>query len=202
MIVSFLVAGCNRSAPGVPSFDLSQSNSYGVVEFKDDAPSNTDLSNVDFPLSFVALDGKPVDLTQYRGKQKVVLVVLRGMPQNPGGTFCPSCLAQTSTILANRPKFAERATAVLIVYPGSSERVGEFLAKAQSQTIGEPAPFFPLLLDQECVACSRLGIRDDLAKPSTYILDTNGKLVYAYVGQTSTDRPSIKAIVGQLDKAR
>src|SRR5262245_25378143 len=124
VIVSVLVAGCNRATPEVPRFDLSQSNSYGVVEFKDDAPSNADLSTIDFPSSFVDVDGKPVDLSQYRGKQKVVLVVLRGMPQNPGGTFCPSCLAQTSSILANRQKFAERAAAVLIVYPGPSERVG------------------------------------------------------------------------------
>ena len=50
-------------------------------------------------------------------------------------------------------------------------------------------------------ACDRLGIRDDLAKPSTYILDTRGNVVYAYVGETSTDRPSVKAVLTQLDKA-
>jgi hypothetical protein len=57
-----------------------------------------------------------------------------------------------------------------------------------------------VLLDRECSACDRLGIRDDLAKPSTYILDTRGNLVYAYVGETSTDRPSVKAVLAQLDK--
>ena len=33
------------------------------------------------------------------------------------------------------------------------------------------------------------------------ILDTRGNLVYAYVGVTTTDRPSIKAVLAQLDKA-
>ena len=59
-----------------------------------------------------------------------------------------------------------------------------------------------MLLDKECQACERLGIRDDLAKPSTYILDKRGNLVYAYVGETSTDRPSVKAILKQLDQAQ
>ena len=58
-----------------------------------------------------------------------------------------------------------------------------------------------MLLDKECQACDRLGIRDDLAKPSTYVLDTHGNLVYAYVGETSTDRPSVKAILAQVDQA-
>src|SRR2546429_478100 len=74
-------------------------------------------------------------------------------------------------------------------------------AKATKQTAGEPERLFQMLLDKECRACDRLGIRDDLAKPSTYILDRQGNLVYAYVGETSTDRPSVKAILTQLDHA-
>ena len=59
-----------------------------------------------------------------------------------------------------------------------------------------------VLVDRDCSACDRLGIRADLAKPSTYILDTRGKLVYAYVGVTTSDRPSLKAILAQLDQAQ
>jgi peroxiredoxin len=57
------------------------------------------------------------------------------------------------------------------------------------------------LLDRDCTACDRLGIRADLAKPSTYVLDTKGNVTYAYVGETSTDRPSVKAVLDQLDRA-
>ena len=77
---------------------------------------------------------------------------------------------------------------------------GEFLQTVKTDSAGEPARAFQLLLDQECTACGQLGIRDDLAKPSTYILDTHGNVVYAYVGATSTDRPSIRAILAQLDR--
>jgi peroxiredoxin len=90
---------------------------------------------------------------------------------------------------------------VLVVYPGPTDRLGEFLQTARSRTPGEPDAAFRVLLDRECAACERLGIRDDLAKPSTYVLDTRGGVVYAYVGETSTDRPSVKAVLAQLDRA-
>jgi peroxiredoxin len=193
-------AGCERPVPAVPQFDQSKSAAYAAVEFKDDAPANATVSDGGLPLSFVDSEGQPIDLTQYRGHKKVVLVVLRGMPQSPGGVFCPSCLAQTGSLLANQQAFRGRGAEVLVVFPGPTDRLGEFLQKARSQTPGEPGRAFRVLLDRECAACDRLGIRDDLAKPSTYILDTKGNLVYAYVGVTSTDRPSVKAILAQLDK--
>jgi peroxiredoxin len=196
-----LAAGCEKSGPKVPQIDYSQSNAYGAADFKDDAPPNAKVNAADFPLVFVDSNGNPVDLAQYRGKKKVVLVVLRGVPQSPGGVFCPSCLAQTSSLLANQAQFVGRGAEVLVVFPGPSERVGEFFQRARSQTPGEPARTFQVLLDRECQACDQLGIRDDLAKPSTYILDTQGNLVYAYVGETSTDRPSVKALLAQLDMA-
>jgi peroxiredoxin len=200
-VVVLFATGCERSGPKIPQIDYSQSNAYGVAEFKDDAPANATLNPAEFPRAFVDSNGEPVDLVRYRGKKKVVLVVLRGIPHSPGGVFCPSCLAQTRSLLANQSQFAQRGAEVLVVFPGPSERVGEFFQKARNQTPGEPARLFLVLLDQECRACERLGIRDDLAKPSTYILDTQGNLVYAYVGETSTDRPSVKALLAQLDNA-
>jgi peroxiredoxin len=196
-----LLAGCGQAPVSVPHLDYSNSSSYAVEPFKDDAPTNASVDPATFPLSFIDLHGQPVDLSKFRGQKKVVLVVLRGMPQSPGGQFCPSCLAQTSSLLAQRQKFTERGAEVLLVYPGPTDRLGEFLQTARMQTPGEPQQAFRVLLDEECRACDRLGIRADLAKPSTYVLDTRGNLVYAYVGATSTDRPSIQAILAQLDKA-
>jgi len=195
-----ILAGCDKSSPIVPKIDYSKSEAYGVAEFKDDAPPNTTLNETNLPLSFVDCEGKLIDLTKYRGNKKVVLIVLRGMPHSPAGIFCPSCLAQTSSLMGNQQEFAKRGAEVLVVFPGPSERLGEFLQRAKSLTPGEPERSFRVLLDPECSACDRLGIRDDLAKPSTYVLDFQGRLVYAYVGMTSTDRPSLKAILSQLDR--
>ena len=197
MLVVLVAAGCGGE-PAVPK--VSVASGYTVSEFKDDAPANATVGDGGFPQAFVDADGKPVDLTTYRGR-KVVLVVLRGMAKSEGGNFCPSCLAQTSSLLANRDEFAKRKAEVLVLFPGPSDRVGEFVETAKRRTPGEPAPAFRMLLDRECKACDRLGIRADLAKPSTYVLDTKGRVTYAYVGETSTDRPSVKAVLAQLERA-
>ena len=195
------VPGCGSPAAEAPRFDFTDSTAYRQAEFKDNAPANTRVEPAAFPLSFVDADGNPVDLRRYQGNRKVVLVVLRGVPREYKGAFCPTCLAQAGSLMANKPEFARRGVEVLVVFPGPAERLGEFVQKARSQVPGEPPLSFRVLVDRECSACEQLGIRDDLAKPSTYILDTRGNVVYAYVGETSTDRPSVKAVLAELDKA-
>src|SRR5947199_7378400 len=105
-------AGCGTSAE-VPQVD-SSAGAYAVVPFKDDAPANA-TAPVDFPRSFVDANGNPVDLAAYRGR-KVVLVVLRGVPRDEGGAFCPSCLAQAGSLMANRDEFVRRKVEVLVLF--------------------------------------------------------------------------------------
>ncbi len=191
-----LAQGCgggSSSSPGGYGYGYN----YGPVgEFKDDAPPNRQQSAADFPMTFVDHEGKPVDVGQYKGRKNVVLVVLRGIPQDQYGGFCPNCLAQTKSLSASHPEFGKRDAVVLTVFPGPSERVNEFIQKA----VEAPKLPFAVLLDKNMSVCERLGIRGDLAKPSTYILDKKGDVVYAYVGETSVDRPSTKALLAQLDK--
>ena len=58
---------------------------------------------------------------------------------------------------------------------------------------------FPVVLDIELKAVDQLGIRKDLSKPATYILDKQGQVRFAYVGESLADRPSVKALLEQLD---
>ena len=51
----------------------------------------------------------------------------------------------------------------------------------------------------ELKAVDHLGIRKDLSKPATYILDKQGQTRFAYVGDSLADRPSVKALLEQLD---
>jgi peroxiredoxin len=197
-------AGCGNGSAKPPTFSHDYGYGPGGIElagqFRDDAPANRRVAPDQFPLRFVDHEGKPVDLTAYRGKSNVVLVVSRGIPQSPGGVFCPFCLAQTASLMANAAEFQKRDGTVLVVYPGPSDRVAEFIDQAKGQAAGVTAAPFPVLLDRDCAACDTLGIRDDLAKPSVYVLDKRGNVVYAYVGETMTDRPSVKALLAQLDK--
>lgn len=197
-VALLLIVGC-QPASSVPQFDYSHSDAYQTAEFKDDAAANRHIAAGEFPSAFLDLEGKTVDLARFRGEKKVVLVVVRGVPRQYKGAFCPSCLAQVSSLMANRDEFVKRKAEVLVLFPGPHERLEEFLGKVRSLTPGEPEWSFRMLIDRECSACDQLGIRDDLARPSTFILDLRGNVVFAYVGETSTDRPSIKAILAQLD---
>jgi peroxiredoxin len=199
LLVIAAVGGCGSVSDDVPVVDLSAPGRYATAEFKDDAPANATVE--EFPQVFQDADGRAVELSAFRGR-KVLLLVLRGIPQTEGGAFCPSCLAQVSGLLTNRSEFERRQVEVLVLFPGPSDRVGQFVETARNRTPGEPAQSFRLLLDPGLSTCTRLGIRADLAKPSTYVLDSDGHVTYAYVGETSTDRPSVKAVLAQLDRVK
>jgi peroxiredoxin len=144
---------------------------------------------------FVDSSGRSVDLRQYRGKKNVVLVVNRGF----NGQVCPTCQTITSRLIHNYQAFAGRDAEVLVVYPGPRGRVTEFIEAVRSSASGASVPF-PVLLDEDSRVVKGLGIAADLAKPSTYILDKAGQVRFAYVGSTPSDRPSIKALLDQLDR--
>jgi peroxiredoxin len=171
-----------------------------AAQFHDAAPANRKAD--DLPLAFTDAQGKPVDLGQFRGKANVVLTVVKGMPQSPGGLFCPGCLAQVNSFSANVDGFKKRDAEVLVVFPGPADNLNDFLVQAKAIPAKETAAAsaVPLLLDKDMAACRRLDILGDWAKPSTYVIDKKGKVVYAYVGEGTTDRPSLKALFAELDK--
>ncbi len=192
---ALLAVGCSSEPP-----PFKPNYTGGTGYFLDNAAANRKSSDVALPTSFVDYKGEKVDLTLYRegGKspKNLVLVVVRGIPQSPGGVPCQFCVAQANSMAANYADFQKRDAEVLVVFPGPSEKVQDFI----DQSAKKPQLPFPLLLDKDMQVCEKLGIRGDLAKPSTYVLDKKGNVVYAYVGETLTDRPSLKAIFGQLDK--
>ncbi len=191
-------AGCG--SPSVSTHN-SQPDLKQIANAFHDKDSNKSVKGDELPLKFLDMDGKQVDIAAYRGKSNVVLVVVKGMPQFPGGVFCPGCLAQVNALTANYADFKSRDAEILMVFPGASDKLPQFLSNAKVDgTNGNPKVPFSLLLDTDLKAVESLGIRGDLAKPSTYILDKKGNAVYAFVGETTTDRPSVKALLTQLDK--
>src|SRR5262249_50301898 len=149
------------------------------IVFNDNARANTQVNAADLELSFVDSKGEKIDLKQYRGKKSVVLVFTRGF----ANYVCPHCTAQTSRLIGNYPEFVKREAEVLVVFPGPSQHLGEFVQASQSLASQKPMQF-PLLLDENLQAVDKLGIRADLAKPSTYIIDKQGQVRYAYVDAT------------------
>jgi peroxiredoxin len=199
LLFSVLVAGCGRYTPG----DSADSIGPGDIHFLDDAAPNAAPGDAILNLQFVDQAGKTVRPRDLIGAKNLVVVFTRGY----NGSICPYCSSYTSSLITNYPKISERATEVLVVYPiakpDQSQRLDEFL-KATFIRSGDGVTKtpFPVVLDIELKAVDTLGIRKDLAKPATYILDKVGHVRFAYVGKSLSDRPSIKVILKQLDTLR
>ncbi len=155
------------------------------MNFNDSAVTNNTPTSDVKSLSFVDEKGQKIPLTTFLGKQRIVLTITRG-------SVCTYCAAQTHALAEHSKEFERRNAALLIVVPGPNTKA--FIKKAVKNDR------VPLLMDEELIAIDALGIRGDLSKPATYIIDKKGNTVFAYVGTTSADRPSIKAILAQLDK--
>ena len=85
-----------------------------------------------------------------------------------------------------------------MVYPGPVEAVAPFIEAVRSLA-NEPPPM-PVALDVSLIAVRKLGIEDNLAKPTSLIIDKHGVVRYAYVGRTIADRPSVKDLLNELSK--
>jgi peroxiredoxin len=201
LVVGVLAAGCGRYAPS-PA-DTGDSIGPADIHFQDDAVTNAAPGDALLNLSFVDPAGKAVRPRDLIGSKNLVLVFTRGY----NGSICPYCSSYTSGLITNYAAISQRGTEVLVVYPiakpDQSQRLDEFL-KATFARSGEAVSKtpFPVVLDVELKAVDALGIRKDLSKPATYILDKGGRVRFAYVGKSLSDRPSIKVILKQLDTLR
>lgn len=201
-VVMPMLAGCGGNSAPTP-LDPSASRygeDYRQIQFKDKVQSQDvgEESICDFV--FTDINGNEASLKEYLGKKSVVLVVTRGF----AGSVCLYCATQTSRLLSNYSQFAKRDAEVVVVFPietpDDSKRHRDFVVSVKNKldTPIEKVPF-PILLDVQLKAVDQLGIRKDLSKPATYILDKQGQTRFAYVGESLADRPSVKALLEQLD---
>ena len=134
----------------------------------------TDLSQ----LSFVSKDGSIIKLSDFQNKQNVVLVFTEGF----NGMLCPFCTTQTSRLVANYKKFQDRDCEVIVVYPGPEEHVDKFIEtalKTEKKQV-DKVPF-PIVLDKDFAATDYFDIHSTHAHPSTYLIDKQGGIKFAYV---------------------
>jgi peroxiredoxin len=150
----------------------------------------------DFTLETPA--GKKVHLTDATAKGPVLLVVLRGYP----GYQCPICSAQVNELIAQVKNLEARKTRVILVYPGPAEGL-----KAHSEEfLGSKAlpSNFDFVLDPDYTFTKAYGLRWDApretAYPSTFVLDGDGKVLFAKVSRTHGGRARASEILESLPK--
>lgn len=205
--LAYVVAGCAKPAPAPVSTagNSAAANSLPTIDprgvtFLDEAASQPAPEIALRDLAFTTEGEEPAVLRDYGQDKHLVLVFLGGY----NGAVGPYCSAQTAQLIANYQQIQARNAEVVLVYPVEHYQHGSyfnvvlnFANDINSMRSGTAAPF-PILLDVGLKAVDVLGIRQDLAKPATYILDRTGAVKFAYVGNSPEDRPSVKVVLEQL----
>lgn len=140
--------------------------------------------------------GAAFDLESLKG-QRVVLVILRGYP----GGVCIYCTAQTAALYeANAPlEFAKLGARLEIVFPGQKNGLEAFKEAVQSLSDVD-FPEYGMLYENDYIVGPMLKIEGSKVIPTTFILDEEGIVRFAYVAKTPQDRPSVELLTEELKK--
>ncbi len=139
---------------------------------------------------FLSSTGSVIDLKRF--KRPLVVVIMRGF----SGQVCIYCATQTAAIANNYKRFTEAGGDVVVIYPGPTESVPAFVQAVQ--TLRKDPPPMDIGLDVSLLLVRGLGIEENLAKPTSLVLDRDGKIAYAYIGATMADRPSVDDLLHAL----
>lgn len=150
----------------------------------------------DFQLKTPA--GEGVELAKLNKQGPVVLVVLRGYP----GYQCPVCNAQVGKLLGKAEQFAKLKTSILLVYPGESSGLNEHADEfVRGKTLPENVT---LVIDPDYEFTNKYNLRWDkkgeTAYPSTFVIDEQGKIVFAKISKTHGDRAAVEDLLKALAK--
>ena len=123
-------------------------------------------------LKLSTVEGGDVSLEDYRGR--VVLI-------NFWATWCPPCVEEIPSLGRLQQKFSKDDLTVISVDVGEEKaRVQEFLKKVPAR--------YPVMLDPEGITVSEWKLR---AFPTTFVIDTQGRIGLAYFGGLEWDSPEI-----------
>jgi len=163
----FLSAGAGLALLGLASTLLAQGRGMTALPTATPAP----------PLRLPDADGKPVDLSDYRGK--VVLV-------NFWATWCPPCRKEFPSLGRVRKLFKPAEFEVLAVNIGEDpDMVFSFTGITE----------FPVVFDRSSKIMATWRVN---GLPTTLLVDRQGRLTWKAVGGREFDDPSIVATIKQL----
>lgn len=144
--------------------------------------------------------GTTVSLSSERSQGPVVLIVLRGFP----GYQCPVCSRQVREFVTAADVFRKHGARVVMIYPGPGEKLADRAAESEA---GKPLPGgFTLLLDPDYHFTNLYGLRWDAPKetayPSTFVMDKNGKVLFAKISKTHGGRAGVDEVIAILTNMR
>ncbi|WP_435008224.1 peroxiredoxin family protein [Tundrisphaera lichenicola] len=148
----------------------------------------------DFTLQTPA--GESVQLSQLTDQGPVVLVVLRGWP----GYQCPICTKQVAELVGKSKELTAAKARVVLVYPGPSASLKEH---AEDFARGKSLPDnFHFVIDPDYTFTNSYGLRweapGETAYPSTFVIDSKGKVAFAKTSRSHGDRARVTDVIKTL----
>ena len=140
--------------------------------------------------------GDPVQLANLLKEGPVVLVVLRGWP----GYQCPICTTQVGELIGKSQDLQDAKAKVVLVYPGPSTGLNDH---AQEFAKGKSLPAnFSFVTDPDYVFTKKYDLRWDAPKetayPSTFVIDPQGKVVFAKISPSHGGRAKTADVIASL----
>ena len=135
-----------------------------------------------------ARDGTPFDIATLWDRRRVVLVFYMGH-------WCPQCQKQLTDLNRHAKDFEAQDATIVAVSTDSPED-----ASALKDKLGLS---FELYVDPQLQMITKWGVEDtstNIARPSTFIIETGGIISYRKVGDKTSQRPSAEEILAQLSK--
>ena len=129
------------------------------------------------------IDDEIVDIKDLQGKVVVI---------NFWATWCPPCRREMGSLERLYQATKDKNVEVLAVNIGEDlDTVFSFLG-----TI-EPSPSFQVLFDADAISMKNWKVQ---GLPTTYIINSNGEIVYRAIGGREFDHPDIQQAVISLNK--
>ncbi|MDF1843328.1 MAG: redoxin domain-containing protein [Rubripirellula sp.] len=177
--------GCSQMPDdGIRFSEVSESQEITIDDFSE--------------LTFTDKDGADVKLADIMTRDYLVLVVTRGWY----GGVCFYCASQTSRWARRFEELDPYDAQLAVIYPTETaeeaDKLGELTKRIKGGEIPNETIPFPILVDINLKGVDQLGIRAELAKPATYIIDRSGRVRFAYVGESIADRPTVDSVLNQL----
>jgi thioredoxin-dependent peroxiredoxin len=148
----------------------------------------------DFTLN--TLNDQPVRLAELTKNGPVVLVVLRGWV----GYQCPICNRQVGDLIGHAQELTATGASIVLVYPGPADNLK---SHAQDFITGKTLPeHFYFVIDPMMTFVSDYGLRWDAAGenayPATFVIGTDGKIMFAKISQSHGDRATAAQILAAM----
>ncbi len=183
LVVALL--GCSQTPDdGIQFSEVSESQEITIDDFSE--------------LTFTDQNGADVKLADIMTRDYLVLVITRGWY----GGVCFYCASQTSRWARRFEELDPYNAQLAVIYPTETAEEADKLVELTKRIKGGQIPNetvpFPILVDINLKGVDQLGIRAELAKPATYIIDRSGRVRFAYVGESIADRPTVDSVLNQL----